>query len=111
MSIQKRAMVLRNHFGFTLAAKVHGDKCMSVRLFNFHKQPTEATTLPEAEAIKLRDFLNECYPKREPVLARPEHGCSVEEAMSLTMERYGQPGGALEQLAELERAETTEREE
>ncbi|ALH46258.1 hypothetical protein POR1_53 [Pseudomonas phage POR1] len=111
MSIQKRAMVLRNHFGFTLAAKVHNDNCMSVRLFNFHKQPTDATTLPEAEAIKLRDFLNECYPKREPVLARPEHGCSVEEAMALTMERYGQPGGALEQLAELERAETKEREE
>jgi len=44
-------------------------------------------------------------PKREPVLARPEHGCSVEEAMALTMERYGQPGGALEQLAELERKE------
>lgn len=42
-------------------------------------------------------------PKREPVLARPEHGCSVEQAMALTMERYGQPGGALEQLAELER--------
>lgn len=105
MSIQKRALLLRNQFGFKIAAKVYEDGSFSVRLFNFIKQPTNANTLPEAEAIKLRDFLNESYPKREPVLARPEHSCSVEEAMALTMERYGQPGGALEQLAALERGE------
>jgi hypothetical protein len=43
--------------------------------------------------------------RSKPVLARPDHGCSLEEAMALTMDRYGQPGGALEQLAEIEREE------
>lgn len=50
---------------------------------------------PERPAVPPRD--------PRPVLARPEHGCSVAEALALSMERYGGPGGALEQLAELER--------
>lgn len=37
-----------------------------------------------------------------PVLARPEHGCSVAEALALSMERYGD---ALMELARLEQEE------
>ena len=56
--------------------------------------------LPESLS-KLDSFLSrhaqaEQQEAREPVLARPEHGVSMDEALALTMDRYS---GAMEKLA------------
>ncbi len=129
MKAKHLAICIKNRQGFTITGREIEDGQVILRMQNFRQGDTNVITLDPEGVRRLREYLQaleakagvpqmtqeqskfisdstrEAYVRanREPVLARPEHGCSVEEAMSLTMERYGQPGGALEQLAELER--------
>ena len=65
----------------------------------------------EDDAVRHRRWLEEFLARhaqakqqeaREPVLARPEHGVSLDEALSLTMDRYSV---ALDKLAVIEHQE------
>lgn len=66
MNTPHRAMLVRNRFGFTLAARETGKGHVAFRMFNFREQETDAITLPEHEARKVRDFLNTVYPVATP---------------------------------------------
>lgn len=129
MKAKHLAICIKNRQGFTITGREIEDGQVILRMQNFRQGDTNVITLDPEGVTRLREYLQALEAKagvpqmtqeqstlisdrtreayvhahREPVLARPEHGCSVEQAMALTMERYGQPGGALEQLAELER--------